>query len=498
MRVALINAPLKSAVCDFGVGHQMPLGLLMIGGAIRDLCEPVLIDAAREHMSETAIVAAVKAFEPDLVFIAHVGSTQAHPCCMATMSALKAALPDLITVYGGVHPTYHAREILEQGQYVDFIVRGEGEETARALLVALRAHADLAQVDGLAWKRSGGEVVLNASRTAIADLDAYPIAWDLITDWDRYRAFGFGRAAVVQFSRGCPHTCTYCGQWMFWKSWRRRDIVRFVDEIALLRNERDVRFLWLADENPTTLKHVWRDLLEEIARRNLGLAICASIRARDIVRDQDILPLYRDAGFVYVLMGVETVTDETLAKIRKDSVVDDAHQAVRLLREHDILSIVDYIFGLEDESVATIRRGLRGLLKYDGDFVNALYVTPHSWTALGRSMRDAKIVEPDLWKWDYRHQVVGVSRLSPTQLFLGVKLLELLYHLRPKRLLRLVSARSPRVRRLLRHSAVHVAMVYAYELCEYALEALRRRRKSVAERRSVRRVRSTPEPTLAR
>ena len=35
MRVALVNAPLKSAVCDYGVGHQMPLGLLMVGGPLR-------------------------------------------------------------------------------------------------------------------------------------------------------------------------------------------------------------------------------------------------------------------------------------------------------------------------------------------------------------------------------------------------------------------------------------------------------------------------------
>ena len=34
-----------------------------------------------------------------------------------------------------------------------------------------------------------------------------------------------------------------------------------------------------------------------------------AIRARDIVRDADILRHYRAAGFLYVLMGVETVTE---------------------------------------------------------------------------------------------------------------------------------------------------------------------------------------------
>ena len=52
MCVALVNAPLKSAVCDYGVGHQMPLGLPMVGGALRDRCEVTLVDAARDYLSE--------------------------------------------------------------------------------------------------------------------------------------------------------------------------------------------------------------------------------------------------------------------------------------------------------------------------------------------------------------------------------------------------------------------------------------------------------------
>ena len=56
MRVALVNAPLLSAVCDHGVGHQMPLGLLMVGGALRGRAAVTLIDAARDHLTDDDIV----------------------------------------------------------------------------------------------------------------------------------------------------------------------------------------------------------------------------------------------------------------------------------------------------------------------------------------------------------------------------------------------------------------------------------------------------------
>lgn len=480
LRIALVNAPLQSAVCDHGVGHQMPLGLLMVGGPLLDAGFSVtLIDAAGRHLPDERIVENVAHFSADVVMIAHVGSTQAHPCCLRVLRAIKAALPHVVTVYGGVFPTYH-KEILVEHPEVDVIVRGEGEVTALDLVQTLavaqserrRADVDLSGVAGIVWRR-GETVVMNPSRTVLEDLDRHRVGWELVEDWDQYQAFGLGRAAVVQFSRGCPHTCTYCGQWMFWKRWRHRDVSKFVDELEWLRREKDVRFFWIADENPTTLKSVWRAVLEEIARRRLGARMCASIRAQDIVRDADILHLYRQAGFSYVLMGIETVTDETLDKIRKGSSVDDGYQAVRLLRQHGILSIIDYIFGLEEETPRTIWRGLRGLLRYDGDFVNALYITPHSWTPLGAAMEQRERVEPDQWKWDYRHQVIGVKHLTPGQLFLGVKIVELLYHLHPRRLWRVLAAPDRDVRRQLRHAYRHITGVYWYEVYEFAKDRLR-------------------------
>jgi len=481
MRIALINAPLQSAVCDLGVGHQMPLGLLMIGGPLHDRGDDVLlVDAARHHQRDAEIVARIVAFEAEVVMIAHVGSTSAHLCCLRVLRAIKAARPNILTIYGGVHPTYHYRTVLSEQPEVDVIVRGEGEATVVDLIATLERQratceqpgrlpmaCDLSCVAGIAW-RSGSTVDVTASRAPITDLDAYRIGWELIERWDDYQAFGLGRAAVVQFSRGCPHTCTYCGQWMFWRRWRHRAITRFVDELEMLRTTHNVRFFWLADENPTTDKEVWRAVLEEIVRRRLAIALCGSFRAQDIVRDADILPLYKQAGFTYILMGVETVTDETLGKIRKGSRVDDAYQAVRLLRQHSILSIVDYIFGLEEETPGTLWRGMRGLLRYDGDFVNALYLTPHAWTPLGhQQLKEGTVVEADTWKWDYRHQVLATRYLSPAQLFVGVKLVEALYHLHPRHLWRTLTLRDHTLRRLLRHSQWHTTAVYLYEIVEF-------------------------------
>ena len=385
MNILLINPPYQTVTSNFGVGHQVPLGLLKVGGPLIDAGHRVkLLDAECRRLGLKAIVKAVGEFKADVVMTGHAGSTPAHPVCLEMLRAIKSAHGCVTTVYGGVYPTYHARPILAADPAVDLIIRGEGEATALELVAALKLGEDaVASISGLAC-RAGGRILLTPDRPPIANLDAFRTGWELIEDWNAHRCFGVGRAAIVQFSRGCPHRCTYCGQHGFWVKWRRRDPVKLVDEIEWLRRTHNVRFVTLADENPTTLRRDWQALLEELARRKLGVHLFATIRATDIVRDKEILDLYRRAGILYVLMGIESTSAQVLEQVKKGSTTRDDFLACRLLKRHGIFSVVGHIVGLRDETPAAFRLALRQLIHYDGDWLNAMYVTPHDWTPFGQ------------------------------------------------------------------------------------------------------------------
>jgi anaerobic magnesium-protoporphyrin IX monomethyl ester cyclase len=288
------------------------------------------------------------------------------------------------------------------------------------------------EVGGLAF-RDAGKVHLTPPRPPIANLDEYRIGWELIEDWDRYQCFGVGRAAIIQLSRGCPHRCTYCGQHGFWMRWRYRDPERVAQELEWLRTTHNVRFVTLADENPTTLPEVWEGFLRAVARRNLDMHFFSTMRATDIVRDEAILPLYREAGLLYILMGVDTTEPRLQRKVRKNSTVAADRRAARLLRKHGIFAMLGHIVGFEDDTWRTHWRTLRSLLRYDADFLNAMYVTPHSWTEFAHENAQRGVIQPDLSKWDYRHQVLGQKHLRSWQVFLAVKLTELVFHTRPAR-----------------------------------------------------------------
>jgi radical SAM superfamily enzyme YgiQ (UPF0313 family) len=107
-----------------------------------------------------------------------------------------------------------------------------------------------------------------------------------------------------------------------------------------------------------------------IAYRNVDLSLVASARADDIVRDANILHLYKRAGFERLLLGTENTDEETLFKIAKGSSTATDRQAVRLLRRHNILSLATYAVGFGEETDRDYWRALRQLLILDVDQIS--------------------------------------------------------------------------------------------------------------------------------
>jgi anaerobic magnesium-protoporphyrin IX monomethyl ester cyclase len=467
MRILLVNPPFHAITTRYGVGAQIPLGLLLVASTLVSAGHDVrLLDGEARNLSIEEIAETAAAFSPALIMTGHAGSTAAHPIALKIARALKARLPSALIVYGGVFPTYHAAQILRDEHSVDIIVRGEGERTVARLVGSLVRGTSLETVPGIAF-RDGAAVKLTAPAEMADDLDAYPAAWQLIEDWDLYRCWGLGRAAVVQFSRGCPHQCSYCGQRGFWTKWRYRDPERTAAEIAWLHHEKGVNFVDLADENPTSSKRLWKSLLEAIIARQLPVKLFATIRATDVVRDADILHLYKKAGIDCVLMGIETTNPSTLRLIRKGSTTRDDREAIRLLRQHGILSMAGHIVGFEEERFRDYWNAVRQLLYYDPDLLNAMYVTPHRWTPFYGENQSRAVIEGDQAKWDYRHQVLGTRHLRPWQIFAMVKATELTVHFRPRALWRLLFYKDRAQRRAYRWCFRNASVVWLAEIFEF-------------------------------
>jgi anaerobic magnesium-protoporphyrin IX monomethyl ester cyclase len=490
MNALFLNPPHPAIGSRIPSEHLPPLGLLALAGPLLDAGHRAsLLDADLESLPLHRILAEVRRRDPDAVLIGHSGSTSGHPAATRIARAIRAALPRTWIIYGGVFPTYHAAEIMAHEPAFDFIVRGEGEETIVRLMHHLEHELPLEQVPGIVfrlgtiphprrlvedWLFPAGHVRATPPPPPISDLDAHRIGWELI-DHRRYTYWGHRRAVVVQFSRGCPHQCHYCGQRDFWRTWRHRDPVKFAAELARLHREQGVEVINFADENPTASRSAWQALLEAIVAQNVPLILVASTRASDIVRDADLLPLYRRAGLARFLLGIESTDEKTLQAIGKGSTQTIDREAIRLLRQNQIIAMAAFVTGFAQETDRDYWRTLRQVLCYDPDQIQALYATPHRWTPFAQQESQRRVIQTDLSRWDYKHQVLASAHVPPWRVLLWMKLIEAVCQLRPRSLLRLLGHPDPGFRSAMRWYYGIGRRVWPYELCHWLLLGRRTR-----------------------
>ncbi len=221
-RIALITPPYHSGVVE-SAGTWLNVGFVYIAGSLRAAGYEVdYYDAMSLWHKWPEIEARIRAFNPDVVATTSFTASVAH--ALEVTALAKQINPNIVTVHGNVHATFCFEEMLKaEHDTVDFIVRGEGEVTLVSLLDCLNAGGDPAAVPGLAFYRDAN-VVVTPKAPYIHDLDALPLAWDLV-EWPiySYRAKNNARLAIVSSSRGCKERCSFCSQQLFWaQSWRAR------------------------------------------------------------------------------------------------------------------------------------------------------------------------------------------------------------------------------------------------------------------------------------
>ncbi len=414
VHVLFITPPYHAGVVE-SAGRWMPLSFVYLAGAVRNVgYRAEIYDAMTKQHTLEDISTRLKATTVDVIAITSITSTL--PAAIEVLKLAKILHPSVVTIMGGVHPTFCAEEIFNRyGDTVDYIVTGEGEDTLPALLNALNDGGLLQEVRGLAFRKQG-RITETPHRAFIRDLDSLPTAWDLL-DWDDYRYFVIpnSRLAAISTSRGCTFGCTFCSQQKFWKKiWRGRKPQAVVDEIDMLKRSFGANVFLLTDEYPTSDRDRWEELLDRIIRRNLDVYLLMETRVEDIVRDSAILWKYRKAGIVHVYVGVEATNQETLDLVKKDINVEQSEEAIRLIHANRMITETSFVLGFPWETEETIERTLQLAHHYNPDFAHFLAITPWPYADIYAEMQD-HIEIHDLSKYNLVEPIIRPTRMTLDQ-----------------------------------------------------------------------------------
>jgi radical SAM superfamily enzyme YgiQ (UPF0313 family) len=162
---------------------------------------------------------------------------------------------------------------------------------------------------------------------------------------------------VLQATRGCPFTCSFCSVPDLNPGFRVRPIDDVVRDVATTLSPRFGRFwqekvAWFWDDNLLVQRRWAKDLLR--AMRGLGRwwLTQASI---DITKDEELLALMEQSGCIGIFLGIESLDDADLRSVhKKQNKASEYARAIAALHARGICVMAGFISGFDDQDERAI------------------------------------------------------------------------------------------------------------------------------------------------
>ncbi len=337
-KVLLFNPPAFTFKDNLDINPLPPLGLAYIAAVLEKMGIEVKIydcliegwNNRREINPEIIQIGVtpeevkrqISDFGPDLVGVNNLFSRQrknAH----SIYALVKEVNPNIITVAGGAHPTVMS-ELVMQDNNVDFVVLGEGENTAKDLIEYMEGQKSIDEIDGIAMRINGSVKIIPKTRF-IENLDTLPFpAWHLLNfakyfglesshGKRRHRCF-----APIITSRGCPAGCTFCTAHHVWgRGYRRRSPENVIAEMKRLKNDYGIKELMFEDDNVTLDIGRAERIFDLMVEEKLGFEWDTPNGVAAFSLNEPLIRKMKDAGCYQLNLAIESGNPDVLKNVIK-------------------------------------------------------------------------------------------------------------------------------------------------------------------------------------
>lgn len=374
--------------------------------------EVAWLDGIAQQQSFDEFVADIDRFAPDLLAIET--KTPTIKAYWRAIDDLKRRYPNLRTVLLGDHVTALPEESM-QNSSVDYVLTGGDFDVSLLALVEHLAHGK-DMPPGLYYR--DGDAVRNTGQfQTLSKLGQLPLIDRTLTQWKQY-AFKNGNfkhtpGTYTMFGRDCwwrrGGGCTFCSWTTTFPKFGVTTVDRALEEVGSLI---DIGVREIFDDTGTFPRGTWLDkFCRGMIDRGYSSKIKIGCNMRSDALTEAQYDLMGEAGFRFILYGVESASQATLDRLNKGTVWDDIKQATRWAKkaglEPHVTCMVGYPWETYEEAKRTVDLTKELFERGWIDTLQATIVIPYPGTALFREAEAKGWLRTTDWdRYDMREPIL--------------------------------------------------------------------------------------------
>lgn len=220
---------------------------------------------------------------------------------------------------------------------------------------------------------------------------------------------------TVEAIRGCCHTCTFCAYpAAFGRTVYKRPVKEVVAEIEAL-NTKHVVF---PDVNLITDRQYALELFNALIPLKI---IWLGLVTSSVGIDDELISVFRKSGCKGLLIGFESITQESQSYIHKGvNRVDSYVTLMKKLHDNGILVQGCFAFGGDEEDTSVFDRTVEMVIKAKIDLPRYSILTPFPQTGYYMQLeKEGRITERNWAMYDVQHCVFKPKQMTAEQLEAG-------------------------------------------------------------------------------
>jgi radical SAM superfamily enzyme YgiQ (UPF0313 family) len=324
--------------------RRFPLSVLALAAVLEGREEYAIVDGNVDRDPVATIIDLIDRHNVELLGVTVMPGPQ-MASAMENCREIRRLRPAVPIVWGGYFVSIYTDAVLN-AKYVDYAVRGQGEETLLELLEALRGNRKLEAINGLSYRDMFGLHRHNPERMMKAP-DAFPVTPFHAVPVEKYlRPSFFGRrTAAHQASIGCPFKCSFCGVHAAYGNRekmespsRTESVLRY---LAVNYGADSVQFY---DMNFFLREDHARELCDRIAPLNFRWW-CEGRIDTVVGYSDSTLEAIRRSGCAMIFFGAESGSDWALKEMQKQITTAQTLELAERIRHFGIIAEFSFVVG---------------------------------------------------------------------------------------------------------------------------------------------------------